>query len=161
MLDLTRLTAEQRRVVLAPDGPVAVVAGPGSGKTTVLAARVAYLVAGRGVDPASVLALTFTAAAARALRARLVAVLGDPGGRAGDWVVRRADRRAGAGHRAADGREPRSKKGCAAGALPVGARHALVRELSGVASARDLCRILGVNRSWFYRAGAGAPAAAE
>ena len=34
MLDLGRLSAEQRAVVLAPDGPLLVVAGPGSGKTT-------------------------------------------------------------------------------------------------------------------------------
>jgi DNA helicase-2/ATP-dependent DNA helicase PcrA len=44
MLDLSRLTAEQRRVAVAPDGPLLVVAGPGSGKTTALAARAAYLV---------------------------------------------------------------------------------------------------------------------
>jgi DNA helicase-2/ATP-dependent DNA helicase PcrA len=79
VLDLTRLTDEQRRVVLAPDGPLLVVAGPGSGKTTVLAGRVAHLVADRGVGPATVLALTFTTAAARELRARLVRVLGEPG----------------------------------------------------------------------------------
>src|SRR5579884_2624914 len=81
MLDLSRLTDEQRRVVLAPDGPIAVVAGPGSGKTTVLAARAAYLVAARGADPASVLALTFTTAAARELRDRLGRVVGEDGRR--------------------------------------------------------------------------------
>jgi DNA helicase-2/ATP-dependent DNA helicase PcrA len=79
VLDLRRLTPEQRRVVLAPDGPLLVVAGPGAGKTTVLAARAAYLVAARHAPPATVLALTFTAAAARQLRARLVGVLGEPG----------------------------------------------------------------------------------
>ena len=79
MLDLSRLTAEQRRVVLASDGPLLVVAGPGTGKTTVLAARAAHLVADRGVGPATILALTFTSAAARELRARLVRVLGAPG----------------------------------------------------------------------------------
>jgi DNA helicase-2/ATP-dependent DNA helicase PcrA len=81
VLDLSRLTAEQRRVVLAPDGPVVVVAGPGSGKTTVLAARAAYLVASRRAVPEGILALTFTAAAARELRARLGTVLGEPGRR--------------------------------------------------------------------------------
>jgi DNA helicase-2/ATP-dependent DNA helicase PcrA len=79
VLDLTRLTAEQRRVVQAPDGPIAVVAGPGSGKTTVLAARAAYLVAARRACPATVLALTFTSAAARELRTRLRGVLGPDG----------------------------------------------------------------------------------
>jgi DNA helicase-2/ATP-dependent DNA helicase PcrA len=77
VLDLGRLSAEQRRAVLAADGPLLVEAGPGSGKTTVLAARVAYLIAGRGVAPASVLALTFTGAAARELRSRLHNLLGD------------------------------------------------------------------------------------
>jgi DNA helicase-2/ATP-dependent DNA helicase PcrA len=79
VLDLSRLTDEQRRVVLAPDGPLLVVAGPGSGKTTALAARAAYLVTARQVGPASVLALTFTSAAARALRERLTRILGAPG----------------------------------------------------------------------------------
>ena len=79
MLDLGRLSAEQRAVVLAPDGPLLVMAGPGSGKTTVLAARIAHLVVARGVPPEQVLALAFTAAAARQLRARLVGALGDAG----------------------------------------------------------------------------------
>ena len=71
VLDLTPFTPEQREVVLAGEGPLLVVAGPGSGKTAVLAARIAYLVRARGVPPEAVLALTFTAAAARRLRARL------------------------------------------------------------------------------------------
>ena len=79
MLDLTRLSAEQRGIVLAGDGPLLVIAGPGSGKTTVLAGHVAHLVAARGVAPSSVLAVTFTTAAARELRTRLAAILGDPG----------------------------------------------------------------------------------
>ena len=80
MLDLSRLSPAQRRVALAGDGPLLVLAGPGSGKTTALAARVACLVAYRHVPPASVLAITFTTAAARALRARLQGVLGRRGG---------------------------------------------------------------------------------
>lgn len=59
-----------------------VVAGPGSGKTTVLAARIAYLVALHGVSPTSILALTFATKAARELRERLAGVLGE----AGRWV---------------------------------------------------------------------------
>src|SRR5690242_15667424 len=79
MLDLSRLSPEQQRIVLAGDGPLLVMAGPGSGKTTTLAARIAYLVAVRGVAPASVLAITFTAAAAHMLRRRLQSMLGGPG----------------------------------------------------------------------------------
>src|SRR5947209_15639887 len=53
MLDLSRLSTEQRRVVLAGDGPLLVLAGPGSGKTTVLAARIAYLVTVRSEEHTS------------------------------------------------------------------------------------------------------------
>ncbi len=52
---------EQARVVAAPvDRPLVVVAGAGSGKTETMAARVAWLVANRLVDPESILGLTFT-----------------------------------------------------------------------------------------------------
>ncbi|MCC7368807.1 MAG: UvrD-helicase domain-containing protein [Chloroflexi bacterium] len=81
MLDLSRLGPEQRRAVLAPDGPLVIVAGPGSGKTTVLAARIAYLILARGVPPTSLLALTFATKAARELRERLVGLLGEQGRR--------------------------------------------------------------------------------
>lgn len=81
MLDLGRLSAAQREAVLAGEGPLLILAGPGSGKTTVLAARIAHLVLARGVGPASVLALTFTVAAARTLQARLRSLLGDEQGR--------------------------------------------------------------------------------
>lgn len=79
MLDLSRLSLEQRQAVLAGDGPLLIVAGPGSGKTTVLAARIAYLVLARHVAPASVLAITFATKAARELRARLVGLLAEQG----------------------------------------------------------------------------------
>jgi DNA helicase-2/ATP-dependent DNA helicase PcrA len=77
VLDLSRLSTEQRQAVLAPPGPLALIAGPGSGKTTVLVARIAALIALGHVTPETVLALTFTTAAARTLRARLYGVLGD------------------------------------------------------------------------------------
>ena len=79
MLDLSRLSPEQRRAVLVGDGPLLIVAGPGSGKTTVLAARIAYLVTARGIAPSSVLAITFATKAARELRARLAGMLGELG----------------------------------------------------------------------------------
>ena len=79
MLDLRRFGPEQRQAVLAPDGPLLILAGPGSGKTTVLAARIAYLILSRRTPPTSILALTFATKAARELRARLVGLLGDPG----------------------------------------------------------------------------------
>ncbi len=76
MLDLSRLSPAQRQAVVAGDGPLLIVAGPGSGKTTVLAARIAYLVTARGVQPTSVLAVTFATKASRELRARLAGLLG-------------------------------------------------------------------------------------
>lgn len=79
MLDLSRLSAEQRRAVVAPNGPLLILAGPGSGKTTVLAARIAYLVIARGLAPDRVLALAFARRAARELQERLVGVLGARG----------------------------------------------------------------------------------
>jgi len=78
-LDLSRLSLDQRRAVLAGDGPLLIVAGPGSGKTTVLAARIAYLVASRGVPPSSILAVAFATKAVRELRGRLGSILGEPG----------------------------------------------------------------------------------
>jgi DNA helicase-2/ATP-dependent DNA helicase PcrA len=79
MLDLSRLSPAQREAVMAGDGPMLIVAGPGSGKTTVLAARIAYLVAARQVAPSSVLAITFATKATRELRARLSGLLGSEG----------------------------------------------------------------------------------
>jgi DNA helicase-2/ATP-dependent DNA helicase PcrA len=61
-------TLAQQRAITAGDGPLAIIAGPGCGKTTVLAARIAHLVRDRGTDPSSILVLTFTAAAAHRLR---------------------------------------------------------------------------------------------
>jgi superfamily I DNA/RNA helicase len=61
----------------AEDGPMAVVAGPGTGKTTALAGRITHLVQQRGAEPASILALSFTTEAARRLRRELARQLGD------------------------------------------------------------------------------------
>ena len=57
------LNAEQRAVVFAPDGPALVVAGAGSGKTRTIVYRVSRLIED-GVDPSSLLLLTFTNRAA-------------------------------------------------------------------------------------------------
>jgi DNA helicase-2/ATP-dependent DNA helicase PcrA len=56
-----------------------IVAGPGSGKTTVLAARIAYLIVSRQIPPTSILALTFATKAARELKSRLGSLLGEVG----------------------------------------------------------------------------------
>src|SRR5216683_1192082 len=91
-LDISHFSPSQREVVQAGDGPLSILAGPGSGKTTVLAGRIAYLVVERNVPPSSILAITFTTAAAATLR-EAAAGLGlelapEPGARDADpWAA--------------------------------------------------------------------------
>ncbi len=68
---LAGLDPEQREVALAVRGPVCVLAGAGTGKTRAITHRIAYAVHTGVVDPARVLALTFTTRAAGELRGRL------------------------------------------------------------------------------------------
>ena len=68
---LTGLDPEQREVALAARGPVCVLAGAGTGKTRAITYRIAYAALSGTVDPAHVLALTFTVRAAGELRGRL------------------------------------------------------------------------------------------
>jgi DNA helicase-2/ATP-dependent DNA helicase PcrA len=73
---LAELDPEQREVALATRGPVCVLAGAGTGKTRAITHRIAYAVATGVVNPAHVLALTFTVRAAGELRGRLRALGG-------------------------------------------------------------------------------------
>ncbi|MDW8228952.1 MAG: ATP-dependent DNA helicase [Saprospiraceae bacterium] len=73
---LQTLNAEQRQAVNHIEGPVLVVAGPGTGKTHLMAARVGKILLDTDTSPQSVLCLTFTEAAVSALRARLLHMIG-------------------------------------------------------------------------------------
>ncbi|HET8604340.1 MAG TPA: UvrD-helicase domain-containing protein, partial [Marmoricola sp.] len=71
-----RLDASQRAVVDHAEGPLLVLAGPGTGKTTTLVEAIVDRIERRGADPESVLALTFGRKAAEQLRDRVTARLG-------------------------------------------------------------------------------------
>jgi DNA helicase II / ATP-dependent DNA helicase PcrA len=72
---LAELDEDQRRAAETVEGPLIVLAGPGAGKTRMLARRIAHLVVERGTAAASCLAVTFTRRATEELRARLAALI--------------------------------------------------------------------------------------
>lgn len=73
------LNPEQRRAVDHVDGPMLVLAGAGTGKTQIIALRIAKLLATQDVEPRNILCLTFTESGVNAMRTRLVAMLGPVG----------------------------------------------------------------------------------
>ena len=74
-----RLNKEQKRAVDSLDGPVMVVAGPGSGKTELLSVRAANVLKKKDVPPSSMLCLTYTDAAALNMKERLAGMIGEDG----------------------------------------------------------------------------------
>ena len=74
---LRDLNDAQYRAATHPGGPLLILAGPGSGKTRVIAHRIAYLIREGDVPPSRLLAVTFTNKAAREMRDRVTALLGE------------------------------------------------------------------------------------
>lgn len=70
------LNLAQKKAVDTIDGPVMVIAGPGTGKTQILATRIANILEKTDTDPGSILALTFTDAATQNMRQRLLSLIG-------------------------------------------------------------------------------------
>ncbi|MGQ0802570.1 MAG: UvrD-helicase domain-containing protein [Actinomycetota bacterium] len=73
---LAGLNPVQREAASAPDGPLLIVAGAGSGKTRVLTHRIAYLIAEREISPFGLLAITFTNKAAGEMKERVAGLVG-------------------------------------------------------------------------------------
>jgi DNA helicase-2/ATP-dependent DNA helicase PcrA len=76
---LKRLNTEQRSAVEAIEGPVMVIAGPGTGKTHILGVRIGNILRKTDIAPHNILCLTFTDAATIAMRKRLVEIIGPEG----------------------------------------------------------------------------------
>ncbi|MBQ8317481.1 MAG: ATP-dependent helicase [Lachnospiraceae bacterium] len=69
-----KYSKEQSAAIMHTDGPMMVIAGPGSGKTTVITRRIKYLIESAGVSPADILVITFTRAAALEMEQRFKSI---------------------------------------------------------------------------------------
>ena len=76
-MNLKELNDKQKEAVLYNDGPLLIIAGAGAGKTKTLTAKIAYLIDELGVSPYSILAITFTNKAAKEMKDRVYAQVGD------------------------------------------------------------------------------------
>ena len=75
-MDFSRFNEKQKEAILQTDGQVLVLAGAGSGKTTMLVSRLAYILETKNIRPYNILAITFTNKAAAEMRERIEASIG-------------------------------------------------------------------------------------
>lgn len=76
-MNLENLNDRQKEAVLYNDGPLLIIAGAGAGKTKTLTTKIAYLIEEENVNPANILAITFTNKAAKEMKDRLFLLVGD------------------------------------------------------------------------------------
>ncbi len=75
-MDLSKLNGKQKEAVMHIDGPLLILAGPGSGKTRVLTNKIAYLIENNHAMPIQILAITFTNKAAKEMKDRVYKLVG-------------------------------------------------------------------------------------
>lgn len=78
-MNIEHLNNEQKSAVLHDKGPLLILAGAGSGKTSVLTTKIAYLIKERNVNPKNILAITFTNKAAKEMKTRVIDIVGSVG----------------------------------------------------------------------------------
>ena len=71
MFDFGSANEEQKKAIITTEGPILIIAGPGTGKTYTLVKRISYLVFEKEVKPASIMVVTFTEKAAKELLTRI------------------------------------------------------------------------------------------
>src|SRR5260221_9926680 len=75
MPDISSLNSEQRQAVMHGSGPLLIIAGAGTGKTTVVTKRIEHLILDEKIPPSNILALTFTEKAAQEMETRIDEIL--------------------------------------------------------------------------------------